>query len=99
MWSNVTGSGSIRDRAVHTVTATELRAGLSGYLARVRRGATVTVCDRRTPIARLIPFDGDAGGLEVQEPVDGHRPQTAPRIALRRGVDVVALLSADREQR
>jgi prevent-host-death family protein len=81
------------------VKVSELKAGLSGYLAQVRRGATVTVCDRRTPIARLVPFDGDVGGLEVQEPVDGHGLPAAPRIALRKAVDVVALLRADREPR
>ena len=74
-------------------------ARLSGYLAQVRRGATVTVCDRRTPIARLVPFAADAGGLEVREPADVRGLPPATRIALRRDVDVVALLRADREAR
>ncbi len=31
-----------------TAKVSELKAKLSGYLAQVRRGATVTVCDRQT---------------------------------------------------
>jgi antitoxin (DNA-binding transcriptional repressor) of toxin-antitoxin stability system len=34
----------------------ELRDGLSDYLARVRRGETVIVYDRDTPIARIEPI-------------------------------------------
>lgn len=82
-----------------TAMVSELKASLSDYLAQVRRGATVTVCDRRTPIARLVPFDGDAGGLEVQEPADTSGPPPAPRIPLGKHVDVVALLRAGRDQR
>ncbi|MCY4511879.1 MAG: type II toxin-antitoxin system prevent-host-death family antitoxin [Acidobacteria bacterium] len=77
----------------------ELKAKLSGYLARVRGGATVTVCDRRTPIAKLVPFDGDSGGIEVREPIDAGGLPLAPRIALRKKIDVVALLLEDREHR
>ena len=41
-----------------TAKVSELKAKLSGYLAKVRRGATVTVCDRQTPIAQLVPVAG-----------------------------------------
>ncbi len=81
------------------VKVSELKAKLSGYLARVRGGATVTVCDRRTPIARLVPFDDDSGGIEVREPIDPGGLPLAPRIALGKKIDVVALLLADREKR
>ena len=77
----------------------ELKARLSGYLARVRGGATVTVCDRRTPIAKLVPLDDESGGVEVREPIDAGGLPLVPRIALRTKVDVVALLLADREHR
>lgn len=81
------------------VKVSELKAKLSGYLARVRGGATVTVCDRRTPIAKLVPFDEDPGGIEVREPIDAGSLPPAPRIALRKTIDVVALLIEDREHR
>ncbi len=77
----------------------ELKAKLSAYLAQVRRGATITVCDRRTPIARLVPLEGDTGGLEVREPIEADALPIAPGITLRKQIDVVALLRADREQR
>jgi prevent-host-death family protein len=82
-----------------TAMVSELKAKLSGYLAQVRRGATVTVCDRQTPIARLVPFDGDAGGLEVREPTDASSLPAAPGVTLRKPIDVVTLLRADRDQR
>ena len=84
---------------MQVVKVSELKAKLSGYLALVRRGATVTVCDRRTPIAKLVPLDEDPGGIEVREPIDVGGLPRAPRIALRKGVDVVAALLADREHR
>ena len=77
----------------------ELKAKLSGYLALVRGGATVTVCDRKTPISRLVPFDGDHGGLEVREPIDSSGLPTLPNVRLGKRIDVVALLRADRDQR
>ena len=75
------------------------RQASSKPLARVRRGATVTVCDRRTPIARLIPLEGDTGELEVREPIETRALPTAPGIKLKKRVDVLALLRADRDQR
>jgi antitoxin (DNA-binding transcriptional repressor) of toxin-antitoxin stability system len=42
----------------------ELRDGLSDYLARVRKGETVIVYDRDTPIARIEPIAGsESAGL------------------------------------
>ena len=54
----------------------ELKAHLSSYLADVRGGATVVVCDRNTPIARLVPSD-DAPDVAIREP-------TRPLAELRR---------------
>jgi antitoxin (DNA-binding transcriptional repressor) of toxin-antitoxin stability system len=52
----------------------ELRDGLSEYLARVRKGETVIVFDRDTPIARIEPVP----------PTDDY-PEWA-REAIRRGI-------------
>ena len=84
---------------IQTVMVSELKARLSGYLAQVRRGATITVCDRQTPIARLVPLENDAGDLEVREPTEAADLPIAPGITLRKQIDVVALLRADRAQR
>lgn len=39
-----------------TVKVAELKAQLSAYLRAARRGHAVTVCDRDTPVARLVPY-------------------------------------------
>lgn len=77
-----------------------LKARLSKYLAAVRAGETVIVHDRRTPIARLEPFDAGADTLGVSEPVrsvGGLGQIKTPR--LRRRIDVVRLLRESRDQR
>lgn len=38
------------------VNIADLKNNLSRYLARVREGAELTVLDRDTPVARIIPF-------------------------------------------
>jgi prevent-host-death family protein len=38
-----------------TVKVAELKARLSEYLRNARQGRSATVCDRETPIARLVP--------------------------------------------
>ncbi len=47
----------------------ELKARLSSYLAEVRSGDTITVCERAIPIARLAPLEEDSESLEIREPV------------------------------
>lgn len=42
----------------------ELRDGLSDYLARVRKGETVVVYDRDVPIARIVPVQPAGKGSE-----------------------------------
>jgi prevent-host-death family protein len=44
----------------------ELKANLRSFLRRVRRGESVTVCDRDTPVARLVPIE-DKGGIQRAE--------------------------------
>lgn len=78
----------------------ELKAHLSKYLAQVRTGDTVIVCDRHTPIARLVPYAETDDGFVVHAPT---RPAKALRtirgIKTKRAVDVVALLRDGRDQR
>jgi prevent-host-death family protein len=42
------------------VNIATLKAKLSQYLRIVRRGGTVDVVDRSTPIARIVPYQNDA---------------------------------------
>jgi prevent-host-death family protein len=83
------------------VKVSELKAKLSARLAEVRAGETVVVCDRDTPIARLVPVDEvTTAGLRI-EPAKGPLPslRTLPKVRLRHKVDVVALLRESRDQR
>ena len=82
-----------------TAKVSELKAKLSGYLAHVRNGETVTVCDRKTPIARLVPVNDNAGGIKVREAIDAEGLPVGPRIDLKKRIDLVALLRADRAER
>jgi prevent-host-death family protein len=42
------------------VRIADLKARLSERLREVRRGRTITVLDRDTPIARLVPYESDS---------------------------------------
>jgi prevent-host-death family protein len=77
----------------------ELKTRLSSYLADVRGGESIVVCDRNTPIARLVPTE-DGDGFQVREPtrpLDDLRRLKAIRPKGR--VDVEGLLHEDRDQR
>lgn len=79
------------------VRIADLKARLSEHLRYVRRGHVLTVLDRDTPIARLVPIEAPAG-LAVRRPA-GARASVAkvplpPPLPL--PVDPVALLLEDR---
>lgn len=48
-----------------------LKAHLSEHLRKVRRGRTLTVLDRDTPVARIVPY-------EVETPLDVRRATRKP---------------------
>ncbi len=78
----------------------ELKAKLSAYLSAVRKGETVVVCDRKTPVARLIPYAQAPDELGIEEPVITDRGPAWPKpVRLRKKIDVVKLLREDRDQR
>jgi prevent-host-death family protein len=54
---------------MRTARVAELKARLSEYLRVVRGGQTVTVLDRQTPIARIVPYVDDATVPKVRLPV------------------------------
>jgi prevent-host-death family protein len=80
------------------VGVAELKARLSEYLRRVRRGETITVLDRETEIARILPLE-DADFLSVRPPSEGvARIQDVPLPPpLGLEVDVLELLSEERQ--
>ena len=80
------------------VGVAELKARLSEYLRRVRRGETITVLDRETAIARILPL-ADADPLSVRAPAEGvARIQDVPLPPpLGLEVDVLDLLGEERQ--
>ncbi len=41
---------------MYTIAIAELKAHLSGELKKVRLGETITILDRKQPIARIVPL-------------------------------------------
>jgi prevent-host-death family protein len=75
----------------------ELKARLSSYLAEVRKGETLIVCERATPIARLVPLEGEPGDLRIHEPVKPiSELRGIKRVRLHRRVDLDSVLRETR---
>jgi prevent-host-death family protein len=81
------------------VRIADLKSRLSEHLRKVRAGRTVTVLDRSTPIARIVPYEEHASSLMVRSPLPGApalpQIQLPPPLRLRR--DIVALLLEERQ--
>jgi prevent-host-death family protein len=75
----------------------ELKSRLSAYLAEVKRGDEVIVCERQTPIALLVPFadeDRDFKVCEAAQPI-GKLGKIRP-VRLRKKVDAGKILKETR---
>ncbi|HXV90451.1 MAG TPA: type II toxin-antitoxin system prevent-host-death family antitoxin [Gemmatimonadales bacterium] len=79
-----------------TVKVAELKARLSAYLRAARRGHPLTVCDRDTPIARLVPYRPAGEPLTVREPLRGLHETPLPK-PLGHRVDSLAALLEERQ--
>ena len=84
---------------MNTVRIAELKRRLSEHLRKVRRGGSLTVLDRDTPIARIVPYEGDGALLKVRSPLpDAPKLQRVPLPPpLRLHRDIVKLLLAERQ--
>lgn len=80
------------------VRIAELKARLSHYLRAVRRGETIAVLDRETPVAHLVPVDGRLV-LRVRQPSPGTPPPNRVRLPkpAKVNLDVVQLLLEERQ--
>jgi prevent-host-death family protein len=86
----------MKEPAEKTVKVAELKARLSAYLRAARRGHPITVCDRDTPIARLVPYRPAGEPLAVREAVrDLHEVPLPPPLG--RPVDSLAVLLEERQ--
>ena len=79
-----------------TVKVAALKARLSEYLRAARGGHTVVVCDRDTPVARLVPYTQGGGVMMVREPTRALRAVTLPK-PLGKRVDSLAALLEERQ--
>ena len=80
------------------VRIAELKSRLSEYLRAVRRGETIWVLDRETPVAQIVPVRGRVA-LRVRKPAPGTLPPNRVRLPkpAKLNVDVVDLLLEERQ--
>ncbi|MBI4220922.1 MAG: type II toxin-antitoxin system prevent-host-death family antitoxin [Chloroflexi bacterium] len=80
------------------VRIAELKARLSKYLRTVRSGETITVLDRETPVAQIVPLR-EHRALSIRKPAAGSPPPNRVRLPkpARLDVDVVELLLEERQ--
>ena len=78
------------------VRIADLKARLSEHLRSVRQGRTLTVLDRDTPVARIVPYA--AQPLEIRKAKRRLRDLKLPPKPTKR-TDSVALLVEDRRRR
>ncbi len=84
-------------KVMSSVRIADLKAHLSRHLRRVRSGRTLTVLDRNTPVAQIVPYESEAP-LEVRsavrKPGELRLPQPPPA-----PTDSMSILLADRASR
>ena len=83
-----------------TANISQLKARLSSYLEEVRRGGTIVVCDRKTPVARLVPYAEDRDTFRVEPATRPVRDLKKLRgVKPRHPVNIDRLLQESREDR
>ena len=80
------------------VRIAELKSHLSQYLRAVRGGQTITVIDRETPVAHIVPIR-DRAMLKIRKPPPGTPPPNRIPLPkpLKISIDVVDLLLEERQ--
>ncbi len=77
----------------------DLKSRLSEHLRHVRRGESLTILDRDTPIARVVPIKEKGGLLTVRHPLPNspklQQIPLPPLLRLRK--DIVTLLLEERQ--
>ena len=84
---------------MNEVRIAELKSRLSEHLRKVRGGGSLTILDRDTPIARIVPWKAGDGSLKLRPPLPGS-PKLQdvvlpPPLGIKR--DVLKLLLEDRQ--
>ena len=81
------------------VRIADLKARLSEHLRAVRRGETIAVLDRDTPIAQIVPIR-ERQALWIRKPAPGAQPPNRVRLLkpAKLNVDIVELLLEERQR-
>jgi prevent-host-death family protein len=79
------------------VRIADLKARLSEHLRSVRNGGTLTVLDRDTPVARIVPYAAPA--LEIRKATRRLRDLKLPPPKPSKRTDSLAMLTEDRRRR
>lgn len=76
----------------------ELKSRLSEYLRAVRRGETISVLDRDTPVAQIVPVR-QKSALRIRKPTPGTPPPNRVQLPkpMTLKMDVVELLMEERQ--
>lgn len=86
----------MKSQKTRRVGIAEFKARLSAYLRGVRRGDVLTLYDRDTPVARVVPLEAPGGPLPVREASTRLRDVALPP-PLGRPVDSLAALLEERQ--
>jgi antitoxin (DNA-binding transcriptional repressor) of toxin-antitoxin stability system len=79
------------------MTISTFKAHISEELQKVRKGATLMILDRETPVAEVVPVRGkQVPHLELREPTS---PYTIPRLKVPIVADPLDALLEDRAKR
>jgi prevent-host-death family protein len=86
---------------MNKVRIADFKSHLSEHLRKVRAGRSLTVLDRNTPIARVVPCEDDIAMLRIRKPLPGSgqlaRVPLPPPLKLRKHKDIVTLLLEERQ--
>ena len=92
----MTSSG--HNEKMKQVRIAELKSRLSEYLRVVRGGETISVLDRETPVAQIVPVRGRVA-LRIRKPAPGTPPPNRVRLPkpLKLNLEIVDLLLEERQ--
>jgi prevent-host-death family protein len=80
-----------------SVQMADFKAHLSRYIRGVRQGHPLTLLDRHTPVAQVVPYAGTKGKL-VSRPATRLPDQVKFPAPLRKTVDVVRYAAEERQR-
>lgn len=88
---------TMKDLPATEVRLADFKARLSAYLRRVRRGQVLTLLNRDTPVARVLPWEPSPAALPVRPPIRRLREVKLPGPSSG-GTDSLAVLLEERRR-